>query len=277
MDRMTEDQKKLFKDSQVYNQVVDNNRKITKLLNESENLVANYFAENSLDYNPISNFCFFDQDDETTSIIIPKEYMWRDVKIEALFQLERLFDTTDEERIIRKNCERELQKISLYAYFLNRFKIYGGMRKIMYRDMIVGLTSVIEQIFKTGAIRILEHSDMSMGRDVLLDGSEVTSRGKNIFFKRPGESKWNYDARVTYDEWLRLYESKHIIPEFDPDYTGTRSAYVRYYELKQIRNKVHISGQDGYIMYDEDLNEEMVEKSILGVELAVKGIIMQMR
>lgn len=276
MGRLTDEQKEMFENSILFPKIIENNRKITELMNENENMIVNYFNSNGIVYDPLDNYTFFDRNDETTSIIIPKEYVYTDVEIEELFHIDRLFDTTAEDEIIKKNCKCEIRKASMYSYFLHRFKIYGGMRKIMYKDIIVSMTAVMEQVFKTGAIRLLEYNEMVSSAN-LFSGSEKTDKGYRFFYRDSESHKWKFDKNRTYDEWLKLYESKNIIPEFNSVNGDNDNAYVKYRDLKNIRNTVHISVEDNYIMYEPKFSEEMVNKSILGVKVAVLGILEQMK
>ena len=113
--------------------IIENNRAISELLTENEKILR----EQGFDP-PEENYAV-DEDDKIrppSGYIRPKEYLVRKYHLEEIAS-----DWT-----IRSNIGYALQMSDFYNYLLNRVYFWGSLEKMIYKNAIINLVSVMEAI-----------------------------------------------------------------------------------------------------------------------------------
>ena len=115
------------------NKIVENNKKITTLLNENEDILR------EAGYNPpIDNYAL----DRTEKIVFPAGY----IRTVAAFNLKYHLQEICPNRAIRHNITYALEASDLINFVMNRVNIWGSVETIFFKLAIVNFVSIMEAI-----------------------------------------------------------------------------------------------------------------------------------
>lgn len=118
----------------VMKKVVENNREISRLLDENMNLLM----ENGLrsrEYDPMF-------ENENDRIIFPRGYIKHKSEYEEMYRLNHLIHNDD----IRSNVEYCLQMSDVYCFLDNYFSTYGSVNMAIKKAAFVNLVAVMEAL-----------------------------------------------------------------------------------------------------------------------------------
>lgn len=193
--------------------IVDNNRKITELLNENENILR------EARYNPpMKNYAL----DRTEKIGFPSRYI-RPVR--AFIERYHLNEICPN-RTIRHNITYALEASDLINFITNRVNIWGSVETIFFKLAIVNFVSVIEAI-------VLEATN-----NICCNASNC-GKTKVCRYHFSGEGRNN--AKKAVEQLASIG-----ILDFD---TGK---VIRVKEIIDLRNRIHIRLTEGNEMKLDD-------------------------
>ena len=123
------------------NKIVENNKKITELLNDNENILR------QAGYNPPTTNYALDRDEK---IGFPSGYIRTVAAFKTRYHLREICPN----RTTRHNITYALEVSDLINFIMNRVNIWGSVEMIFFKLAIVNLVSVIEAIVLEAANNI---------------------------------------------------------------------------------------------------------------------------
>ena len=193
--------------------IVDNNRKITELLNENEDILR------KAGYNPpMANYAL----DRTEKIGFPSGY----IRTVAAFNTRYHLCEICPNRTTRHNITYALEASDLINFVMNRVNIWGSVETIFFKLAIVNFVSVIEAI-------VLEAAN-----NICCNASNC-GKTKTCYYHFSKEERNNARKAV---EKLSLVG----ILDFDTDKVS------RVQEIMDLRNRIHIRLTKGNEMNLDD-------------------------
>lgn len=214
--------------SEQRNKLVENNQKISQLLEENENILR------ECGYSPpVQNFAL----DAKEKIKFPSRYIRTVASFDKKYHLQEIFP----DREVRHNVIYTLEVSDLINYLFNRIHIWGPVSTILYKLAIVNLVSVIEAIVLEAANNICNHACCC--------GKVKTC--KNHFSK---EQRNN--ARKALEKLVAMK-----VIDFDDDKLS------RLQEIIDLRNRIHIRLTTGNELKLADFNLELYNEVIAFLQI----------
>ncbi len=220
------------------NRIIENNRKISELLNENENILR------ESGYNPpLTNYSLARSD----KIGFPSRYIRTVTTFNEKYHLRDICLN----RATRHNIIYALEASDLINYILNRVNIWGSVETIFLKLAIVNLVSVIEAIILEAANNICCNAS-SCGKN------------KNCYYHFSKDERNNARKAI---EKLTLIG----VLDFDID------RLTRLQEIIDLRNRIHIRLAKGNEMnldeftltlynevigYLQDIDKQIYEKAV---------------
>ncbi len=205
-------------------QLIENNKKISKLLQENENILRKE------GYNPpVKNFSLSQQQ----KIKIPSGYIRTVTKFNQKYHLVEIFPN----RETRHNVTYALEVSDLFNFIFNRTNIWGSVSVILYKLAIVNLVSIIEAI-------ILEATN-----NICYQASSCEKTKKCSYHFTKSERN---NARKALEKLTLL----NIL-----DYDEVELA--RLQEIIDLRNRIHIRLTNGNEMKRADYHFHLYNEVIL--------------
>ena len=181
--------------------IKENNKKITELLLENENLLRS----EGLNV-PEENFAF----DDENKIKIPRGYIRKKEYLLNKYHL----STIASNWVVRSNIGYALQLSDLHNFLINRFYFWGPVATVMYKSAIVNLIAIFEAMVLECANQICcDPKDCSKNR-----------RCKKSFNQNQRSSSYAAIKRIN-DLGITSFSSEEL---------------SRIKELINLRNRVHI-------------------------------------
>lgn len=195
------------------NKLVENNKKITELLNENEAILR------EAGYNPpMANYVL----DRTEKIGFPPRYIRTVAAFNTKYHLQEICPT----RTTRHNITYALEASDLINFIMNRMNIWGSVKTIFFKLAIVNFVSVIEAIVLEAANNICCNAS-SCGKTI------------NCYYHFSKEERNNARKAI---EKLALIG----ILDFDTEKIS------RVQEIIDLRNRIHIRLANGNEMNMDD-------------------------
>lgn len=183
------------------NNIAENNRKITELLNENENILR------EAGYNPpTTNFSL----ERTEKIGFPSRY----IRTVAEFKKNYYLDDICPSRTTRHNITYALEASDLINYVINRVNIWGSVETVFFKLAIVNFVSIIEAIVLEAVNNIC---------------CKTSSCGKTETCYYHFSKKERNNARLAVEKLVAMG-----ILDFDKDKLS------RVQEIIDLRNRIHI-------------------------------------
>ena len=205
------------------NKIVANNRKITELLNENENILRD------AGYNPpMTNYAL----ERTEKIGFPSRYIRTVLSFNEKYHLREICPN----RVIRHNITYALEASDLINYIMNRINIWGSVETIFFKLAIVNFVSIMEAIILEAANNICCNANNCV-------------KTKKCYYHFSKEERNNARKAV---EKLTLIG----ILNFDSDKLS------RVQEIIDLRNRIHIRLTKGNEMNLEDFNLELYNEVV---------------
>lgn len=115
--------------------IINNNKKISKLLEENENLYLSELSD--LDRRIFAV-------DQENKIVIPNDYIRKKDQFIEDYELNKIIYSFNHQ----SNIAYLMQYADLNSYFMSRFKIFGQLEKVHYYYSLINLESILEIILK---------------------------------------------------------------------------------------------------------------------------------
>lgn len=209
--------------AELKNKLVENNKRITELLNENENILR------ESGYNPpMINYAL----ERSEKIGFPSRYIRTVAAFNQKYHLQEICPN----RITRHNITYALEASDLINFVLNRVNIWGSVETIFFKLAIVNLVSVIEAIVLEAANNICCNAS-SCGET------------RNCYYHFSKEERNNARKAVRK---LALVG----VLNFDADKVS------RVQEIIELRNRIHIRLAKGNEMNLDDFTIELYNEVI---------------
>ena len=206
------------------NKIIENNKKITELLSENENILRESGYEP-----PVNNYALNNID----KIGFPSKYIRTVKAFNEKYHLQEICPNY----ATRQNITYALEASDLLNFIINRIDIWGSVETIFFKLAIVNLISVVEAI-------VLEAAN-----NICCNASDC-KKTKNCFYHFSKEERNNARKAV---EKLTLVG----ILDFDADKLS------RVQEMIDLRNRIHIRLTKGNELKLDDFNFDLFNEVIL--------------
>ena len=204
--------------------IIENNKKITELLSENENILREAGYEP-----PVNNYAL----DNIDKIGFPSKYIRTVKAFNEKYHLQEICPNY----ATRQNITYALEASDLLNFIINRINIWGSVETIFFKLAIVNLISVVEAI-------VLEAAN-----NICCNASDC-KKTKNCFYHFSKEERNNARKAV---EKLTLVG----ILDFDADKLS------RVQEMIDLRNRIHIRLTKGNELKLDDFNFDLFNEVIL--------------
>lgn len=253
--------KKDFLHSEGYDTIYENNREISRLLAENEDIIRKYLNEQGLNNQPVDNIHLgYNKVGEmeglnpdkngrkkelTDAISIPQGYVRTLDTIIADYG----FDKIIKDEVQCKNCASMIMSMDAKEFFLNRFYIWGYLETINYKDMIQNVASIIEALLYFGLLEARQNpaiSDVDAQSQTVVNDCTIS-----LFFYERINRKVNFAGLIYFFE--------HMKPNL---LNLTSDDYRVIGELRDKRNGIHLQ-KNTERFYDESIyNRRFYEESV---------------
>ena len=203
--------------------LIDNNRKISELLNENENILR------EAGYDPPTNNYALERRDK---ISFPSGYIRKVPVFITSYHLREIFP----QRETRHNVTYALEVSDLINYVFNRINIWGAVETVFYKLAIVNLISVMEAI-------------------VLECANNICCRPSSCGQTTNCSVHFSKDERNRASKTLSKLVQLGIL-----DYDDKKLARVE--EIIDLRNRIHIRLTSGNEMKLSDFNHALYNEVI---------------